>query len=225
MSNSDDPLTLQESEAPPKQTLLGRLRNYFLTGLVISAPLFITFYIVSIVVNALDGLFRPFIPVVYRPETYLPFNLPGTGVVLALVLLTLIGWLAANLLGRSLVSFSDRVIRKMPVVGSVYSALRQIFKAAVRQDASSFSQVALIEYPRKGLFSIAFVTNDADSRVQKGAGGIDMVAVFLPTTPNPTSGFLLFVPRSDLIILDMSVEEGARLVISAGLSDEDDDNN
>jgi uncharacterized membrane protein len=205
-----------------KRTFFGYLRTYFLTGLVISAPVLITFYMVFLVVGALDNLFRPFIPVAYRPETYLPFNIPGTGVVLALLLLTLVGWLTANFLGRGLVNFSDRLISKMPVVGSVYSALRQIFKAAVRQDSSSFSQVALIEYPRKGLYCIAFVTNDADKRVRDGAAGGDLVAVFLPTTPNPTSGFLLFVPREDMVILDMSVEEGARLVISAGLSDEEE---
>ena len=211
----------QEPAPEDKRSLLGQLRTYFLTGLVISAPVLITFYMVFLVVGALDNLFRPFIPVVYRPETYLPFNIPGTGVVLALVLLTLVGWLAANFMGRSLINFSDRLISKMPVVGSIYAALRQIFKAAVRQDASSFSQVALIEYPRKGLYCIAFVTKDADKRVRDGANGAELVAVFLPTTPNPTSGFLLFVPRKDLVILDMSVEEGARLVISAGLSDEE----
>jgi uncharacterized membrane protein len=211
-----------ETAPEVKRTFFGYMRTYFLTGLVISAPVLITFYMVFLVVGALDNLFRPFIPVAYRPETYLPFNIPGTGVVLALLLLTLVGWLTANLLGRSLINFSDRLISKMPVVGSVYSALRQIFKAAVRQDASSFSQVALIEYPRKGLYCVAFVTKNADKRVRDGAHGSDLVAVFLPTTPNPTSGFLLFVPREDLVILDMSVEEGARLVISAGLSDEEE---
>lgn len=205
----------------PKRTIFGALRTYFLTGLVVSAPIFITFYLVMWFVGMLDGLFRPLIPVAYRPETYLPFDIPGVGVVLAFITLTVIGGLAANLLGRSFVSFSDRVIGKLPVVGSVYTALKQIFKTAVSQDSASFSQVALIEYPRKGLHSIAFVTKDADQRVRDGAGGKEMVAVFLPTTPNPTSGFLLFVPKEELVVLDMTVEEGARLVISAGLSDED----
>lgn len=217
---SGEPL-LTELEQP-KRGLLATLRTYFLTGIIISAPILITFYIVTIIVGTLDDIFRPFIPVVYRPETYLPFSIPGVGVVLSLVLLTLVGWLAANLLGRSIVSWSDGLIRRMPVVGSVYAALKQIFKAAMQSDSKSFSKVALIEYPRKGIYAIAFVTNDADQRVSNGADGRKMTAVFLPTTPNPTSGFLLFVPDEELVILDMSVEEGARLVISAGLSDDDE---
>ena len=223
MSNdqqSGDPLSSAPEQV--KRGFLATLRNYFLTGIIISAPILITFYIVTIIVSTLDDLFRPFIPIMYRPETYLPFPIPGVGVVLSLILLTLIGWLAANFLGRSLVSLSDDLIRRMPVIGSVYSALKQIFKAAMQSDSKSFSKVALIEYPRKGVYAIAFVTNDADQRVREGAGGRKMTAVFLPTTPNPTSGFLLFVPDEDLTILDMSVEEGARLVISAGLSDDED---
>ncbi|MDC3402056.1 DUF502 domain-containing protein [Alphaproteobacteria bacterium] len=224
MSNiENEPKQVVFEADPEKRTFLGTLRTYFLTGLVVSAPIFITFYLVMWFVGMLDGLFRPLIPVAYRPETYLPFDIPGVGVVLAFVTLTIIGGLAANLLGRSLVSFSDRVIGKLPVVGSVYTALKQIFKTAVRQDSASFSQVALIEYPRKGLYCIAFVTKDADQRVRDGAGGKEMVAVFLPTTPNPTSGFLLFVPKDELVVLDMTIEEGARLVISAGLSDEEGD--
>jgi uncharacterized membrane protein len=224
MSNiENEPKQVVFEADPEKRTFLGTLRTYFLTGLVVSAPIFITFYLVMWFVGMLDGLFRPLIPVAYRPETYLPFDIPGVGVVLAFVTLTIIGGLAANLLGRSLVSFSDRVIGKLPVVGSVYTALKQIFKTAVRQDSASFSQVALIEYPRKGLHCIAFVTKDADQRVRDGAGGKEMVAVFLPTTPNPTSGFLLFVPKDELVVLDMTIEEGARLVISAGLSDEEGD--
>ena len=178
---SGEPL-LTELEQP-KRGLLATLRTYFLTGIIISAPILITFYIVTIIVCTLDDIFRPFIPVVYRPETYLPFSIPGVGVVLSLVLLTLVGWLAANLLGRSIVSWSDGLIRRMPVVGSVYAALKQIFKAAMQSDTKSFSKVALIEYPRKGIYAIAFVTNDADQRVSNGADGRKMTAVFLPIHP------------------------------------------
>ena len=132
MSNiENEPKQVVFEADPEKRTFLGTLRTYFLTGLVVSAPIFITFYLVMWFVGMLDGLFRPLIPVAYRPETYLPFDIPGVGVVLAFVTLTIIGGLAANLLGRSLVSFSDRVIGKLPVVGSVYTALKQIFKTAV----------------------------------------------------------------------------------------------
>lgn len=209
------------TDAPTKKrTLLGALRTYFFTGLVVTAPIYITFYLMLWFVEFLDSYFRPWIPEVYWPTTYLPFDLPGVGVVLALVLLTLIGGLAANFMGRALLALSDRLIRQIPMAGTVYTALRQIFQTAMREDGQNFSQVALIEYPRKGLHAIAFVTKAADRRVN-AATGKPMFGVFLPTTPNPTSGFLLFVPEDDLTILDMTVEEGARLVISAGLADEE----
>jgi uncharacterized membrane protein len=201
---------------------LGALRTYFLTGLVVTAPIYITFYLMLWFVEFLDGYFRPWIPEIYWPTTYLPIDVPGVGVVLALVLLTIIGGLAANFLGRGLLRLADRLIRQIPMAGTVYTALRQIFQTAVREEGASFSQVALIEYPRKGLHAIAFVTKAADRRVNNATGGA-MVGVFLPTTPNPTSGFLLFVPEDELTILDMTVEEGARLVISAGLADADSD--
>ena len=212
--------SMAKTDNPPKKrrTLLGALRTYFLTGLVVTAPIYITFYLMLWFVEFLDNYFRPWIPPVYWPTTYLPFDIPGVGVVLALLLLTLIGGLTANFLGRTLIKLADRLIRQIPMAGTVYTALRQIFQTAVREDGESFSQVALIEYPRKGLNAIAFVTKTADRRVNEVTGKT-MVGVFLPTTPNPTSGFLLFVPEDDLTILDMTVEEGARLVISAGLAD------
>ena len=209
---------------PPKKrrTLLGALRTYFLTGLVVTAPIYITFYLMLWFVEFLDNYFRPWIPKIYWPTTYLPFDIPGVGVVLALVLLTIIGGLTANFLGRGLLRLADRLIRQIPMAGTVYTALRQIFQTAVREDGASFSQVALIEYPRKGLNAIAFITKAADRSVNDATGKA-MIGVFLPTTPNPTSGFLLFVPEDELTILDMTVEEGARLVISAGLADEESD--
>ncbi len=210
--------TDKKDEQPPRRSILAALRTYFLAGLVVTAPIFITIYLISWFVGLLDDWFRPFIPIAYRPETYLPFDIPGTGVVMAVVVLTIIGGLAANFLGRSLVSISDRVIGQMPVAGTVYRALRQIFQSAVREGGASFSQVALIEYPRKGIYAVGFVTKNAAEKLNH-ATGETLVGIFLPTTPNPTSGFLLFLPRADIKILDMSVEEGARLVISAGLAD------
>ena len=203
-----------------RRNLFSILRTYFLTGLVVTAPIWITFYLALWFVEFLDGYFRPLIPKVYWPTTYLPFEMPGVGLVLALALLTIIGGLTANFLGRGLLKIADRIIRQIPMAGTVYTALRQIFQTAVRDDGASFSQVALIEYPRKGLHAIVFVTKSADRRINNVTGR-KMVGVFLPTTPNPTSGFLLFVPEKDLTILDLSLEEGARLVISAGLADED----
>ncbi len=209
---------LQKPAKKPR-TLLGTLRTYFLTGVIVTAPIYITFYLTLWFINFLDGYFRPLIPKVYWPTTYLPFDIPGVGVVLALVLLTLIGGLTANLLGRTLLQVSDRLIRQIPMAGAVYTALKQIFQTAMREDGQAFSQVALLEYPRKGLYVVAFVTKAAERRVNDAAGKT-MIGVFVPTTPNPTSGFLLFVAEDELTILDMSIEEGARLVVSAGLADE-----
>ena len=213
---------LQPPAPPERRSFFAVIRTYFLTGLVVAAPIYITLYLLSWAVEFLDSWFRPWIPVDYRPNTYLPFDVPGVGVILAFVVLTVIGGLTANLLGRTLLSFGERFIRQMPVVGTVYTALQQIFKTAMQEDGQAFSKVALIEYPRPGLHAIAFVTKAADRRVNKVTGKT-MIGVFLPTTPNPTSGFLLFVPEDELMILDMSVEEGARLVISAGLSDDTGD--
>ena len=212
---------LLDKEKPKRRSPLAVIRTYFFTGLVVAAPIYITFYLLSWAVSVLDEWFRPWIPLDYRPTTYLPFDVPGIGVILAFILLTIIGGLTANILGRALLSYGERLIRHMPVIGTVYTALQQIFKTAVQEDGKAFSKVALIEYPRKGLFAIAFVTKAADRRVNKSTGKT-MIGVFLPTTPNPTSGFLLFVPEDELTILDMTVEEGARLVISAGLSDDEE---
>ncbi len=212
---------LLDKEKPKRRSPLAVVRTYFFTGLVVAAPIYITLYLLSWAVSVLDEWFRPWIPIDYRPTTYLPFDVPGIGVILAFILLTIIGGLTANFLGRALLSFGERLIRHMPVVGTVYTALQQIFKTAVQEDGKAFSKVALIEYPRKGLFAIAFVTKAADRRINKTTGQT-MIGVFLPTTPNPTSGFLLFVPEDELTILDMTVEEGARLVISAGLSDDEE---
>ena len=214
---------LMNGDKPERRSLFAVLRTYFLTGLVVAAPIYITYFLISWFVEALDAFFRPWIPGVLQPTTYLPFNVPGVGVILALILLTLIGGLTANLLGRSLLAYGEGLIRQMPFVGTVYTALQQIFKTAVREDGGGFSKVALIEYPRKGLYAVAFVTKAADRRVNETTGET-MIGVFLPTTPNPTSGFLLFVPEDDITILDMTIEEGARLVISAGLSDAEEPN-
>lgn len=202
----------------PKQrvSILSRLRNYFLTGLVVAAPVTITVVLVMWFVDFVDAWFTPMIPDQYRPEQYLDFTVPGLGLIIAVVLLTILGALTANLFGRTLVSYGERLVGRMPLVRNIYGALKQIFETVLSQSQQSFREVALIEYPRRGVYSIAFVTTAAKGEVQARADE-DMVSVFLPTTPNPTSGFLLFVPRRDVITLEMSVEDAAKMVISAGL--------
>jgi uncharacterized membrane protein len=203
-----------------KQKRLGagrRLRNYFLTGLIIVAPLAITAYLTWTFIGWVDGWVKPYIPQVYNPDNYLPFAVPGFGLLTALFLITMIGFLTANLVGRSIIGFGESLLDRMPLVRSLYKGLKQIFQTVLAEQSGSFKQAALIEYPRRGLWSIVFIATDTKGEVNERLPESESISVFLPTTPNPTSGFLLFVPRKDVIILDMSVEEAAKMVISAGL--------
>ena len=194
-----------------------RLRNYFLTGLIIVAPLAITAYLTWTFIGWVDSWVKPYIPAIYNPDYYLPFAVPGFGLLTALFLITMIGFLTANLVGRSIIAFGESLLDRMPLVRSIYKGLKQIFQTVLAEQSGSFKQAALIEYPRRGLWSIVFIATETKGEVNTRLPEDDSISVFLPTTPNPTSGFLLFVPRKDVIILDMSVEEAAKMVISAGL--------
>ena len=204
----------------PRSSILARLRNNFLTGLVVVAPLFITAYLAWTFVNLIDDTVFPLIPRRYHPENLLGVRIPGLGLIVFLVFTTLIGALTKNLVGRTLIHWGERLLHRMPVVRSVYNAIKQIAETALNRSNSSFRQACLIEYPRRGLWAVAFVSTGTGGEVRRRipVEG-ELVSVFLPTTPNPTSGFLLFVPRADVIFLDMSIEEAAKLVISAGLVD------
>ena len=193
-----------------------KLRTYFLTGLVVFAPISITVYLIWAAIDGIDDLVRRILPPSYNPETYLPFSIPGLGVVMAIVFLIVLGALAANFLGRSLIGLGERVVNRMPIVRGIYTTLKQIIETVTARNAQSFREVVLIEYPRPGLWAIAFVAGPTRGEVGRKVPP-DSVSVFLPTTPNPTSGFLLFVPRKDCVFLDMGVEEAVKYVISAGL--------
>ncbi len=199
-------------------SLATRLRNYFLTGLIITGPIGITLWLTWTLIKWVDSWVKPIVPKVYNPETYLPFSVPGFGLIVAAFALTTIGFLAANFLGRSLISVGEGMVARMPLVRNVHSGLKQIFETVLDQRGQSFTKAALIEYPRKGLWAIAFIATHTKGEVAlRLKDKADTVSVFLPTTPNPTSGFLLFVPQDDVIELSMSVEDAAKLVISAGL--------
>jgi uncharacterized membrane protein len=202
---------------PARKTgVMARLRNYFFTGLVVAAPIGLTLYITRWFVELIDTWFVPLIPARFQPDTVLPFDIPGLGLLIAFILLTLLGAFTANFFGRAILNFAERLVDRMPVVRSIYGAIKQIFETVISQSTTSFRDVGLIEYPRKGIFTIVFVTSQ--TKAQFGASmGLDLISVFLPTTPNPTSGFLLYVPREDVKILDMTIEEGAKMIISAGL--------
>ena len=204
------------TDPPDRGSPLARLRAYFLTGVIVTAPIGITALLVWQFVTFLDTQVGSLIPARYNPESYLPFSLPGLGLLITLVFLTLVGFLAAGLAGRTLVHIGERLLSRMPVVRSVYGTLKQIFETVLAQSSRSFREVVLIEYPRRGLGAIGFVTGPTRGEVQARSGE-ELVNVFLPTTPNPTSGFLLFVPKRELVHLDMTIEEGIKLVISGGI--------
>lgn len=210
--------SLAGDDGATKMSAGTRLRNYFLTGLIVAAPVSITAYITWWFITLIDGWVKPFVPAIYLPETYLPFSVPGVGVLFAIAGLTILGALTANLFGRTVVSYGELMLNRMPIVRNVYRALKQIFETVLSQSQNSFQKAGLIEYPRKGIWSIVFISTSTKGEiVRKSPVDGDMLSVFLPTTPNPTSGFLLFVPKNDVIILDMSVEDAAKMVISAGL--------
>lgn len=216
---SEDPLVavheLVESRSG-KHSLVGRLRNYLLAGIIVTAPVLITFFIIWQIVDFFDDTVSQLIPARYNPETYLPFSLPGLGFLFMLGLLTLIGWFTAGFVGRTIMRAGEQILHRMPVVRSIYGTLKQIFETVLAQSSRSFREVVLIEYPRRGLWAIAFVTGPTRGEIQRRSPE-QLVNVFLPTTPNPTSGFLLFVPARDLVHLNMTIEDGMKLVISGGI--------
>ena len=203
-------------EKAPKLRFLARLRNYFLAGIIVTAPISITIWLSWKFINFVDSSVRPWIPPKYNPETYLPIDLPGLGLVVVAVVLTAIGALAAGFFGRALVRTGERILARMPVVRSIYSALKQIFETVLAEKSRAFRQVVLIEYPRKGSWALGFATGTTKGEVQTTIED-EVVNVFLPTTPNPTSGYLLFLPRKDVTFLSMTVEEGIKMVISGGV--------
>ncbi len=220
MNDMPDDDTPQDSETPApiihKRSLAARLRNYFLTGIIVTAPISITLYVSWQFIAFIDRQVTPLIPPDYNPETYLPFGLPGLGLLLLVVVLILIGALAAGFVGRWLIRSGERLLARMPVVRTIYSALKQVFETVFAEKSKAFREVVLIEYPRRGIWVIGFATGTTKGEVQNIIED-EVVNIFLPTTPNPTSGFLLFLPRKDVIFLSMTVEEGVKMVISAGV--------
>ncbi len=198
--------------------MLRWLRNSFLTGIVIATPLGVTALLIISFVGYVDQVVKPMIPARYNPETYLPgdFTIPGLGVAIAVVLLTALGALAANIFGRSIIQVGERLLESVPLVRNVYGALKQIVETVFSGKQNSFKEVVLTEYPMKGLYVVAFVSAEGHSTLKEKIAD-DVIGLFVPTTPNPTSGFLLYTSRANTIPVDMSVEEAAKLIISFGM--------
>ena len=212
--------------APRRKSFLSGLRNSFLTGVVVIAPVGLTVWLIWSVIGWVDGVVLPFVPSRYQPENILntflgldiQLQLRGLGVVFFLIFTTFVGWLAKGLLGRSLIRSAERFVNRMPVVRSIYSGVKQIAETVFSQADRSFEKACIVQYPRKGIWAVGFISTSAKGEIRARVNDAqNLLSVFVPTTPNPTSGFLLFFPAEDVIELDMSIEDAAKLVISAGL--------
>jgi uncharacterized membrane protein len=204
----------------PHVSAMTRLRNYFLTGFIVCAPLAITAYIAWSFVGWVDSWVKPYIPLRYNPDNYLPFAVPGFGLIVALLLITLVGFLTANFIGRAIVGYGEFLLERMPLVRGVYRALKQIFETVLSNKSEMFNKVGLVEYPRKGVWSMVFLGDnirDTEINAKLDKESDPLIGVFMPCTPNPTTGFLMYVYRSEIVMLDMSIEDGAKLIVSAGL--------
>ncbi len=186
-----------------------------IAGLLVWLPLAATVLIIRLVINLLDKIIL-FLPVEYQPESLFGFYIPGFGLILALGVLVLTGMLAANLLGRQLVTLWESILSRIPIVRTIYNAVKQIVDTVLTSKGKSFRKVVMAEYPRRGIWSIGFLTNET-VEIQCAGTNPEMLAVFLPTTPNPTSGFIILFPREEIIELDMTVEEGFKFIISIGV--------
>ena len=204
----------------PEELRLGaRMRNYFLTGLVVVGPVTITLYIAWYCITVIDAWVKPYVPRIYNPDYYLPFAIPGVGLLFAVALLMSIGALTANLLGRSLISAGEMMLGRTPIVRNIYQGLKQIFESIVTASSpsQSFQKVALMEFPSKGIWSLVFITGDAAREISKEIPGQDLISVFMPTGMLPPSGFVCFVPRTSVVPIRLSVEDAAKIIISAGM--------
>ena len=219
MSRSAEDVDAETQAGQKTQHTLGfgqRVRAYFLTGILITAPLFITGYLAWLFIGFVDAKVTPLLPEQYNPESYLPFGVPGLGLIILFIFLTIVGAVTAGFFGKLWLRFTERLLNRMPVVRNIYSAVKQILETVLAQQSSAFREAVLVEYPRRGLWAIAFITGRTEGEVQNVTEE-ECINIFLPTTPNPTSGFLLFVPKKDLISLSMSTEEAIKMVISGGI--------
>lgn len=195
-----------------------RIRNWFLTGIIITGPLAVTAYIVWWFVDTVDGSVKKLVPVDYWPDAHLPFRLPGLGVIIAFLGLTLLGFLAANLAGRTLIKIGETILDRMPVVRGIYKSVKQIFETLFSQSGTSFRKVGLVEFPAKGMWSLVFISSPAQGRVAEAIPSkAEHISVFLPCTPNPTTGFYFFLPVDEVIEIAMTPDDAAKLIMSAGL--------
>jgi uncharacterized membrane protein len=217
-ANSNEAAGDEPASPLHQQSVVSRIRNFLLTGLILVGPLYITISLTWWFINWVDDIVRPVVPVVYRPETYLPFQLPGLGLIVVFATLTLLGFLTANLVGRKLVEFGERLLNWTPIVRPIYRSLKQIFETLFSKTGSGFRRVGLVEFPAPGMWSVVFLSQPPSDEVASRLPDTEHISVFLPCTPNPTTGFFFYVPRREVIELDITVESAMTLIMSAGLA-------
>ena len=194
----------------PKKSLLSSLRNNFIAGIVVLIPIGITLYLTVFIINISSNL----IPKEINPNHYLPYNIPGLEILIAVLLITIIGWISLSFIGKRLFNFFESILNKIPIIRTIYSAVEQLIETFTNSKSDK-KTVVLIEYPRKGVYAVGFATKENTGEIKKKAGK-DLINVFVPTTPNPTSGFLLMFPKEEVIYLDLSFEEASKFIVSAG---------
>lgn len=205
-----------EKEREVFMKLGAKLRAYLFTGILVTAPVAITFYLAYKLILWIDVFVNRMLPPQYKFDNYMPMTIPGVGLVILILFLMLVGMFAAGFLGRFFIRLGEWFVAKMPLVSSVYSLLKQIFETVFSSKTQAFKKVVMLEYPRKGIWILGLVSADLGGEVADKLPE-EMVNVFIPTTPNPTSGFLIFVPKKDVIEMDMSVEEAIKFIVSGGL--------
>ena len=194
----------------PKKSIFARIRNNFIAGIVVLIPIGITLYLTLAIVKVSSKI----LPKEINPNNYLPYNIPGIEIIIALLLITLIGWLSLSFIGKKLLNIFDNILNKIPILRTIYSAFTQMLETFTKSQASK-KNVVLVEYPRKGTWAVGFATNKNTGEI-KNKIGQEVVNVFVPTTPNPTSGFLLMFPKEDVIYLDITFEQASKFIVSAG---------
>jgi len=205
-----------DEASSPKRTVFQRLRAYFLAGILVTAPIAITIYLTFVFLTFIDSTVSKLFPQELYDQLYAGTTFTGLGILAAILFFVLIGWFATNFLGRLMIRISEYVLDRMPVIRTLYGSIKQIFETIMASQSQAFREAVMLEYPRKGVWSIGFVTGRSEGEVQELTEN-ETINVFVPTTPNPTSGYLLFVPKKELRFLEMTVEEAVKLVVSAGI--------
>ena len=195
-----------------KRSFLARLRNYFITGIVVLVPICITLYLTKFFISVSSNL----IPKEINPNSYLPFSIPGLEILLSIIFITVIGWLSLSFIGKKILQLVNETLKRIPILRTIYSAIGQMTESLAPRKGNKKS-VVLVEYPRKGSWAVGFATKDNKGEISKKTS-TELVNVFVPTTPNPTSGFLLMFPKKEIIYLDMTFEEASKFIVSAGTS-------